>query len=79
VLCLNVSAGIGVLGMASPMLQEIFAGKLIGRPEIAFAALDADQKRQIATIAAAFTACSRCSTSRAASSGPRSRTSSAAS
>jgi MFS family permease len=54
VLCLNVSAGIGVLGMASPMLQEIFAGKLIGRPEIAFAALDADQKRQIATIAAAF-------------------------
>jgi MFS family permease len=54
VLCLNVSAGIGVLGMASPMLQEIFAGKLIGKPEIAFAALDADQKRQIATIAAAF-------------------------
>src|SRR3569832_49093 len=26
VLTLNVSAGIGVLGMASPMLQEIFAG-----------------------------------------------------
>jgi hypothetical protein len=26
VLCLNVSAGIGVIGMASPMLQEIFAG-----------------------------------------------------
>ncbi|WP_420102329.1 OFA family MFS transporter [Bosea sp. (in: a-proteobacteria)] len=54
VLCLNVSAGIGVLGMASPMLQEIFAGKLIGRPDIAFAALDAGQKTQIATIAAAF-------------------------
>jgi MFS family permease len=54
VLCLNVSAGIGVLGMASPMLQEIFAGSLIGKPEVAFAALDADQKRQIATIAAAF-------------------------
>src|SRR3984893_13780468 len=32
VLCLNVSAGIGVIGMASPMLQEIFAGKLIGLP-----------------------------------------------
>ena len=30
VLCLNVSAGIGVIGMASPMLQEIFGGKLIG-------------------------------------------------
>ena len=26
VLCLNVSAGIGVIGMASPMLQEIFGG-----------------------------------------------------
>ena len=54
VLCLNVSAGIGVLGMASPMLQEIFAGKLIGRPDLAFGALDAGQKAQIATIAAAF-------------------------
>jgi len=54
VLCLNVSAGIGVLGMASPMLQEIFAGKLIGKPELGFAALDAAQKSQIATIAAAF-------------------------
>jgi len=54
VLCLNVSAGIGVIGMASPMLQEIFAGRLIGHPEIAFAALDPAQKKQIATIAAAF-------------------------
>lgn len=54
VLCLNVSAGIGVIGMASPMLQEMFAGSLIGRPEIGFAALDADQRRQVATIAAAF-------------------------
>ena len=31
---LNVSAGIGVIGMASPMLQEIFGGSLIGRPDI---------------------------------------------
>lgn len=54
VLTLNVSAGIGVIGMASPMLQEIFAGSLIGKPEIGFAALDAEQKKQIATIAAAF-------------------------
>ena len=54
VLCLNVSAGIGVIGMASPMLQEIFAGSLIGRPDIAFGALDAEQKKQVATIAAAF-------------------------
>ena len=34
VLCLNVSAGIGVIGMASPMLQEIFAGTLIGQPAV---------------------------------------------
>ncbi|OQP86988.1 MFS transporter [Rhizobium rhizosphaerae] len=55
VLCLNVSAGIGVIGMASPMLQEIFAGSLIGQPGIAFAALDAGQKMQIAAVAAGFT------------------------
>src|SRR5262245_24816944 len=30
VLCLNVTAGIGIIGIASPMLQEVFAGKLIG-------------------------------------------------
>src|SRR5438874_7244530 len=54
VLCLNVSAGIGVIGMASPMLQEIFAGKLIGLPEVGFNALDAGQKAQIAAIAAGF-------------------------
>jgi MFS family permease len=54
VLCLNVSAGIGVIGMASPMLQEIFAGKLIGHPELAFNALSADQKVAIAGIAAGF-------------------------
>ena len=54
VLCLNVSAGIGVLAMASPMLQEIFGGSLIGHPEIGFSALDAGQKTAIATIAAGF-------------------------
>jgi len=54
VLCLNVSAGIGVIGMASPMLQEIFAGKLIGHPEFLFNALDTSQKVAIATIAAGF-------------------------
>jgi MFS family permease len=54
VLCLNVSAGIGVIGMASPMLQEIFAGKLIGLPDVGFNALDASQKAQIAAIAAGF-------------------------
>jgi MFS family permease len=55
VLCLNVSAGIGVIGMASPMLQEIFAGKLIGLPDVGFNALSAAQKATIAAIAAGFT------------------------
>ncbi|WP_406855695.1 OFA family MFS transporter [Alsobacter sp. KACC 23698] len=54
VLTLNVSAGIGVLGMASPMLQEIFAGSLIGQPAVGFTDLNPDQKKSIATIAAAF-------------------------
>ena len=54
VLCLNVSAGIGVLGLASPMLQEIFGGSLIGQTGVKFGALDEGQKRSVATIAAGF-------------------------
>ncbi|MDP9108963.1 MAG: OFA family MFS transporter [Pseudomonadota bacterium] len=54
VLTLNVSAGIGILGMASPLLQEVFGGKLIG-VEAGFNALSAAQKGQIAAIAAGFT------------------------
>jgi MFS family permease len=54
VLCMNVSAGIGVLAMASPMLQEIFAGSLIGQPEIPFGQLDETQKIAIAAIAGGF-------------------------
>jgi MFS family permease len=50
VLCMNVSAGIGVLSMASPMLQEVFGGRLIG----VTGDLSAAQKGQIVTIAAAF-------------------------
>jgi MFS family permease len=53
VLTLNVSAGIGVIGMASPMLQEVFGGHLIG-VDMKFADLDADQKKAIAGIAAGF-------------------------
>lgn len=53
VLCLNVSAGIGVIGMASPMLQEVFGGQLIGVP-LRVSQLDDAQRAQIATIAAAF-------------------------
>src|SRR6266404_469512 len=54
VLCMNVSAGIGVIGMASPMLQEIFAGKLIGLPDVGFNALTPEQKAIVAGIAAGF-------------------------
>src|SRR5579863_7322583 len=54
VLTLNVSAGIGVIGMASPMLQEIFAGKLIGLPDLSFNQLSVEQKAVIAGIAAGF-------------------------
>jgi MFS family permease len=54
VLCLNVSAGIGVIGMASPLLQEIFGGKLIG-VNLSFNDLNLAQKTQIAAIAAGFT------------------------
>jgi MFS family permease len=53
-LCMNVSAGIGILGMASPMLQEIFAGRLISLPEITFTNLSPEQLAAIATIAAGF-------------------------
>lgn len=54
VLCLNVSAGIGIIGMASPLLQEVFAGKLIG-VDLAFNDLSSAQLIEIAAIAAGFT------------------------
>lgn len=53
VLCLNVSAGIGVIGMASPMLQEVFGGQLIQVP-LRLSELADGQRAQVATIAAAF-------------------------
>lgn len=43
VLCMNVSAGIGIIGAASPMLQETFAGALIGQVDIGFADLKLDK------------------------------------
>jgi MFS family permease len=55
VLMLNVSAGIGVIGMASPMLQEIFGGSLIGHPDIKFGVLSGEQRAMVAAIAAGFT------------------------
>jgi len=55
VLMLNVSAGIGVIGMASPMLQEIFAGSLFGQPDIKFGQLNDQQRVLVAAVAAGFT------------------------
>jgi MFS family permease len=55
VLCMNVSAGIGVIGMASPMLQEVFGGSLIGVAK-KFGELDKAQLAAIAGVAAGFTA-----------------------
>ena len=43
VLCMNVSAGIGIIGAAAPMLQETFGGALIGQPDIGFAEIKADE------------------------------------
>ena len=56
VLLMNVSAGIGIIGLASPMLQEIFAGNLFGKPEVGFLAFDDSQKKLAATAGAAFVA-----------------------
>jgi MFS family permease len=55
VLTMNVSAGIGVIGMASPMLQEVFGGNLIDVPK-KFGELDKTQLAAIAGVAAGFTA-----------------------
>jgi len=54
VLCLNVSAGIGVIGISSPMLQEVFGGHLLG-VNVGFSDLSVEQKAGIAAIAAGFT------------------------
>lgn len=54
-LTMNVSAGIGVIGMASPMLQEVFGGSLIGVP-MKFGDLDKTQLTAIAGVAAGFAA-----------------------
>jgi len=53
VLCLNVSAGIGIIGMASPMLQEVFGGRLIGL-DAPLASLSAADKLRVAGLGAGF-------------------------
>ncbi|MDD2934215.1 MAG: OFA family MFS transporter [Methylotenera sp.] len=50
VLCMNVSAAIGIIGAAAPMLQETFGGALIGQAGIGF---DEIKKDAVLTAAAA--------------------------
>jgi MFS family permease len=56
VLWMNVSAGIGVIGIASPMIQEVFGGRLIDLSGVPFKALTESQKALTATLGAAFAA-----------------------
>ena len=44
VLCLNVSAGIGIIGAASPMLQETFGGALFRDHSVGFAQFTDDSE-----------------------------------
>jgi MFS family permease len=51
VLCMNVSAGIGIIGAASPMLQETFGGALVGQWDLGFADLKANKEGLAAAVA----------------------------
>jgi MFS family permease len=56
ILCMNVSAGIGIIGAASPMLQETFGGGLVGQTGITFEAVkqNPDLLKKVAAVAAGF-------------------------
>ena len=54
VLCMNVSAGIGVIGAASPLLQDIFGGRLFGDPSVPFEHFTDAQRTLAAGVATAF-------------------------
>jgi MFS family permease len=56
VLCMNVSAGIGIIGAAAPMLQETFGGALIGQADLGFAEIRTDLvlAAAVASVAAGF-------------------------
>lgn len=56
VLCMNVSAGIGIIGAAAPMLQETFGGALIGQPGVGFDVVkqDAALSAAVASVGAGF-------------------------
>jgi|HubBroStandDraft_6_1064221.scaffolds.fasta_scaffold118843_1 MFS family permease len=54
VLMLNVSAGIGVIGAAAPMLQETFGGYLFGHPSVGFAQFTDEDRKLAGAVAAGF-------------------------
>ena len=56
VLCMNVSAGIGIIGAASPMLQETFGGSLLGASDLGYSAVKATPAllAKIVAVAAGF-------------------------
>ncbi|WP_062224165.1 OFA family MFS transporter [Aureimonas sp. D3] len=54
VLLLNVTASIGLIGVASPMLQEIFGGRLIGADGVAFLNFTPEQRTAAAAVGAGF-------------------------
>lgn len=54
VLTMNVSAAIGIIGAASPMLQETFGGKLFGDAATIFEKFTPEQATKAAGIGAAF-------------------------
>ena len=54
VLLMNVSAGIGVIGAAAPMLQETFGGALFGDKSIGFSAFTDDNRKMAGIVAGGF-------------------------
>lgn len=56
VLCMNVSACIGIIGAAAPMLQETFGGSLVGHPDVGFADVKKDEvlTASVAAVGAGF-------------------------
>lgn len=51
VLCMNVSASIGIIGAAAPMLQETFGGALIEQSNLGFADIKKDEALTVAAAA----------------------------
>lgn len=54
VLLTNVTASIGLIGVASPMLQEIFGGRLAGAPGVGFLDFTPEQRTAAAAVGAGF-------------------------